>query len=209
MFLDEGPVPATSTSLGLGGILNSVGVQRAKELSCRERKMYNQTVCYKKRAQSLTKKNSFKRQLQLLQNITTPVFNYSKSQVECDEKHPKGRRFSVEDKILALAFYKRSPTVYRFLSSIFAIPSTSTLHNLLGRIPISPGINHTIFEALKEVSKKMKSVNKYCILLFDEISLEPHLHYNQYTDEVEGLENCGTQTSTKLANHAQANLVVF
>ncbi|KAJ8910382.1 hypothetical protein NQ315_012829, partial [Exocentrus adspersus] len=70
-------------------------------------------------------------------------------------------------------------------------------------------INYSIFEALKGVSRTMKECNKYCILLFDEIALDPHLDYNQHADGAEGVQNSGIQASAKIATHAQINYVNY
>lgn len=75
---------------------------------------------------------------------------FFKSQLDCSNKSAKGRRFTVDDKVLSLALYKQSGSEYRFLSNIFTLPSTVTLMKLLNSIPIEPGFNSLIFNGLKE-----------------------------------------------------------
>lgn len=53
---------------------------------------------------------------------------------------PRGRRCTMEEKILALTLMKSSGKGYRLLSKIFALPSRQTITNLLNRIPLIPGI---------------------------------------------------------------------
>ncbi|KAJ8912755.1 hypothetical protein NQ315_016711 [Exocentrus adspersus] len=74
---------------------------------------------------------------------------------------------------------------------------------MLSRIPISPGIHFAVFNNLKAISKKMEPHNRCCVLLFDEMSIEPHLQYNQFLDETDGLQDFGTKRFVKIANHVQ------
>lgn len=73
------------------------------------------------------------------------------------QKHsPRGRRFSLEDKVMCLALLKESPKGYKLLRKIFAIPSRKTLTNLLGKIPFACGINEGILNSLQTNVRKMK-----------------------------------------------------
>lgn len=97
----------------------------------------------------MTKKNlSFKQQIvitdscnNLSEKLNKTTLNFIKTQVHIQNNCPKGRRYTLDDKILALSLYKTSPKGYRFLSSIFALPSKATLNIILNRIPFKPGIN--------------------------------------------------------------------
>ncbi|KAL1488865.1 hypothetical protein ABEB36_014660 [Hypothenemus hampei] len=66
------------------------------------------------------------------------------SQLRCAKKHPKGRRWGLQDKIFALALFKRSPRGYNFLKKLVALPSKTTILSLLGKIPFETGINNHI-----------------------------------------------------------------
>ncbi|KAJ8913991.1 hypothetical protein NQ315_008983, partial [Exocentrus adspersus] len=53
------------------------------------------------------------------------------SQLRCAKKSPRGRRWTTQDKVLALALFKKSPKCYRLLRKIVALPSKNTLLAML------------------------------------------------------------------------------
>lgn len=63
-------------------------------------------------------------------------------------KH-RGRRWTVDEKLFALAIFKRSPRVYRFLQQHLTLSCESTLKNLLQEIPLQPGISEPLINLLK------------------------------------------------------------
>lgn len=73
---------------------------------------------------------------------------YTKMQQTQSSKKPKGRRFTTEQNILALRYYKRSPKLYPLLSKDFVLPSKKSLKMLLSKIRITTGINKVIFKKL-------------------------------------------------------------
>lgn len=77
----------------------------------------------------------------------------------------------------------------------------------LRKIDVWPGVHTSIFTALKKLAVKIPKENRLCVLLFDEMSLCPHVHFNEMTGEVEGLENFGAETfneeQKKIADHVQ------
>ena len=50
------------------------------------------------------------------------------------QKHPNGRRFTVEEKIISLSVYKKSAKCYRYLQTLIPLPARSTLKTLLKKI---------------------------------------------------------------------------
>lgn len=106
-------------------------------------------------------------------------------------KKPKGRRFTNEEKILALSLYKKSPRCYALLSKCFTLPSAKSLKILLGRIRIAPGINAVIFEKLKHTVKDMSEDDRLCTLIFDEMSINPQLHFDAAQGEIKGFTSIG------------------
>jgi hypothetical protein len=119
--------------------------------------------------------------------------NFFLSQKRTQKYKPRGRRFTVGDKILALSIYKQSGRSYRFLSQIFSLtlPSRKILTDLINRIPFHCGINESIFAHLEKCVSKMKLINKICILMFDEIALSPGRQHNSRTDSIEGFVDYG------------------
>lgn len=139
-----------------------------------------------KLAKSFANRKDFEQFSDKLNATTIQFFN---SQLKCQKRKLKGRRYNISDKILALSLYKTSPKGYRFLSTIFSLPSRKTLSTLLNKVPFYPGINTHIIENLKHQVKKLKKINKSCILLFDEMALEPGLTYDRTNDIIFGFEN--------------------
>jgi len=123
--------------------------------------------------------------------LKPPCARFLLSQIRESRKGKKGRRFTVDDKVFALALWKRSGRAYNFLSESFVLPAKTTLNRFLQNVKISPGINDQVFQNLENVAKKMKAVDKHCILMFDEMSLSAHLHYNEHLDVIEGFHNLG------------------
>ncbi|KOB65014.1 hypothetical protein OBRU01_23343 [Operophtera brumata] len=70
------------------------------------------------------------------------------------KKKEIGRRFSVEEKIIALSIMKQSPKCYRFLRKIFILPAAQTLTKLLNKANIKPGINKKLFCAAEKSHRK-------------------------------------------------------
>ncbi|KAG8237434.1 hypothetical protein J437_LFUL016246 [Ladona fulva] len=87
------------------------------------------------------------------------------------KRKPKGRRWSREEKLFYCTLYKRSPQTYRYLKERMSAPAPQTLISLINSVPLKPSINPTVFEHLTFRAKDMKAQNKYCTLLFDEMSI--------------------------------------
>lgn len=151
-------------------------------------------------AEKLSKTDGFQA---LSGNLTKTVSRFIQSQIENAPKKARGRSFSLQDKVLALALFKQSPKAYRLLCNIFALPSPPLLRKLLCLIPISPGISEPIFRNLKLQAAKMRPRDRCCVLMFDEMSIQPHFHYSQHQDVVEGLVDDGCQRHLVVADHVQ------
>lgn len=155
-------------------------------------------------ADKFTKSEVFEKCVSSMDRIRKRFFQ---SQIENLEKKPKGRRYSLEDKVLSLALYKQSGTGYRFLSKLFALPSRKTVMKLLNRIPIRPGLHEEVFSVLNAETKNFQNpLDKNCILMFDEISIQPNLQPNWYEGNVVGFENFGFKQTQEISNHAQVRI---
>lgn len=180
-------------------LLKSVGVTRAAALTPRANRLYklarnlNQIrkrfFEEKKDAQHRLKEASkFLSTKEFLQSTVNEVtFNFIMSQIKLQKKTPKGRRFTMKDKIFALTIYKQGPKNYRLLEKIFALPSKYTLKKLLEKIPLKCGLNPCIMENLKKRVEKLHPLDRYCTLIFDEMSTSPQLQYNPKLDQIEGI----------------------
>jgi hypothetical protein len=115
---------------------------------------------------------------------------------------PRGRRWNFEEKILALSLLKRTPKSY-ILQTLFPLPSVCTLQSLLNTVPFRTGINTHVFDAIRHSLQKMSEEDRYCRLLFDEMSIRENVWFNQKFDCTEGFEDLGSQGRTcNIANHA-------
>ena len=140
---------------------------------------------------------------QVLENLPTPLHAMISAQMRNEGKPIYGRRFTEEEKILALSIYKQSPKAFRYLSKLFLLPSIETLRKLLSHIPLRAGICDNVFRELEERSESFPNEkSRYALLLFDEIKLSPSLVYNPSMDIVEGFVDSGFSRSLDIADHA-------
>ncbi|XP_041968587.1 uncharacterized protein LOC121725635 isoform X2 [Aricia agestis] len=113
--------------------------QRAK----RQKDFYKRA----KRALAFTKE-------QLFEKLTNDMNPYARKimnmQIKLCNKNKKGRRFTNEEKLLALCIMKQSPKGYKFLHNIFILPSRSTLNNMVSKFNIQTGICPQLFKLMKE-----------------------------------------------------------
>ncbi|XP_052119674.1 uncharacterized protein LOC113204411 [Frankliniella occidentalis] len=124
------------------------------------------------------------------------------------KKKSKGHRWTLKDKLLWVAVYKRSPAVYRFLRLHLCLPSVSTLKLLLKEVDLQPGISEPFMKLLRKKVQAMKENDKHVVLLFDEIFLRGRLFLNSSKDIVDGFENFGQRGRTNLvADHALVFMV--
>lgn len=139
--------------------------------------------------------------LKLEENFNNITANLIRSQFRNVKlKRPS---WSYDDKIFALAVYKRGPKCYRFLRHHLRLPSVSSLVRLLKTIPLYTGINLHILHSLKKRLDRCPSELKRCVLLFDEVSLQQGLSYDQANDFIAGYVDLGKIGRFKEeANHA-------
>lgn len=194
-------------------MLSDLGVSRVKKMSQKEKILYKRIRVVTKSMATLRKRsNIFKlrakpsksQQLDnVLETLPSTVANFVRSQIRLSNKNPKGRRFTLQDKVLALVLQKQSGRAYRMFRKIFAMPSRKTTNELLNRIPINAGINKTIFNNLKLNVDKMKAHEKLCTVVFDEMALEPNICINTQKNQLDGFEDFGDQTSSSISDHVQ------
>lgn len=129
-------------------------------------------------------------------------------QIRTQKYNPRGRRFTLDDKILALSLFKQSGKGYRLLAKCFSLPSRATIMKLLQKIPFLPGINERIFHHLSETVKTLKNKEKNCVLLMDEMALSANLNYNRTKDMIEGFQDLGNgRRKPVFSNHATVFMV--
>lgn len=152
--------------------------------------------------------NAFVRKISLSHEMSRASAVFVGSQLRCSKKKPKGRRWTLEEKVMALSLYKKSPKAYRFMRCMFALPCKKTLNCLLSGIPFGTGINGEIFATLASAISELEDCDKMCILLFDEMSIREHLSYNSSLDLIVGVEDFGTHgRTTRYANQVMVFMV--
>lgn len=203
-------------------LLGQVNVTRVSHLSPKAKRFYHQVkkltaemsenrkriVKYQERlehAERFAKNTNFQN---LLKHVNKPTFDFFMCQIKNQKLNAKARRYTLDQKILALSLYKCSGKGYKLLQKIFSLPSVRTLNLLLQRIPMEPGINKHIFMSLQTQVQKMKNpLEKTCIVLFDEMELESSLKYNRKKDTLIGFQDDGVTKQPLFADHANVFMV--
>ncbi|KAF9424311.1 hypothetical protein HW555_000450 [Spodoptera exigua] len=151
-----------------------------------------------KKARKLSTNSAFQN---ALKKFKTFAAIFTAMQFREINKPKMGRRFTKEEKIMALSMYKRGPRAYRWLSKIFILPSSVTLSRLLSKAGLKPGFNEKIFNQLHEKLKGMKEHEKLCTLIFDEMAITLHFNYNRIKDRITGFVNYEGESVRKIADH--------
>jgi len=159
--------------------------KQRKNLTPNCKQLYSQVLKFKRKQDILFKKNlNIKCRLklakqftnsplrnQLMDKVNSTTLNFILTQIKIQKRKIEGRRYTLNDKITALSIYKTSPKCYKFLSSLFALPSKKTLSNLLQKIKFHSGVNNHIINNLKYQAEKLEQLDKNCTLLFDDMAL--------------------------------------
>lgn len=116
-------------------------------------------------------------------------------------KKPRGRRYTRNEKIMALSIYKQSPKAYNLLKKMFILPSKRCLQKILSSFQMKPGINAEILEYLKKQVQHM-TAEKRINLLFDEVSLAPGMVNNDFLNEIIGFPDDGSKKTKDIAGRA-------
>ncbi|XP_050314406.1 uncharacterized protein LOC126748908 [Anthonomus grandis grandis] len=201
-------------------ILQEVNVTRQVMLTPKARHLYKRVIkTSNKMIQLRSRMKSFQERLNeakrvasqfdgLLEKVNKPTYNFIMSQIRTQKQKPKARRFTLDEKILCLSILKASGKGYRLLAKVFTLPSKTTLTNLLSKIRLSAGINSHLIKSLKEKVKKLKEVDRTAIIIFDEMSINMGLTYNQKDDCIYGFHDLGDNNrKALLSNYANVVMV--
>lgn len=139
--------------------------------------------------------------------LKEPALDFFKNQLKLSGVPKKGRRYPLTQRSLALALYFKSPRCYRFLSEIFALPTSRMIRCWLHNIRFNVGWNDSVFQLLKRRATSMKPQDKVCGIVFDAISLKSGLHYNSVTDKIDGFEDLAQYHSNNCSKPAQFAMV--
>lgn len=100
-----------------------------------------------KQAIKFAKENRFE---EMSMKINPYAKKFIEMQINLCTKKKKGRRFTLEEKLIALAIMKQGPKCYRFLHKIFILPSTSTLNKMVSNLNVEAGINKQFLALIKK-----------------------------------------------------------
>ncbi|CAG9136660.1 unnamed protein product [Plutella xylostella] len=193
-------------------------IKSVQQLTPRCKKMYQKcstilksrrriVQSYQERIEKAEKLNQNKSFSELVEKLTPQAKTFLKMQVKLANKHIKRRRFTTEQKLLALSLQKQSPKGYKLLHKIFILPSRRTLRKFTHHISLAPGINENIFTQLKESVRNWDDKKKCCSIVFDEVALTPHLTFLESEDRIDGFVNFGAEVERKLCDHALVFMV--
>ncbi|XP_046391124.1 uncharacterized protein LOC124159389 [Ischnura elegans] len=198
-------------------ILHDIGMKKVSGLTPRKKLMFSRMKNLRRQLKKLTKvtdgSTSACNSNHLLQdsrflngldhNFPPSVVKLVKMLLREGNRKPKGRRWSHEEKVLALSIFKKSPKCYSLLRALIPLPCRKTLSHHLSKFTFLPGINPGIFKFLSSVVEGMEERDRYCCILFDEMALRPGLQYDSQRDQIVGFEDHGTMgTSNALAKVA-------
>lgn len=119
------------------------------------RKVKRECMQRGKNIKDLCKLDTTNAMKQLFKDLPSRTADFLVAQVHCAARKTKGRRWDYDEKVFALALYKRSPRCYRLLSKFVALPSRRTLSSLLEKVPFNSGINANIFKHLNDLSNSL------------------------------------------------------
>lgn len=190
-----------------------VDVTRKHHLTPKANKFYQKVLDLKRQVRIINTRNiSLKSRLHLTEryfndgfwqvhDLNDIVKNFFRSQIRNVGKQKYHRSYTIKDKIFALALLKQNPKTFRYLSKLFYLPSTETLQKVIRHIPIKTGICKAILDNMRfRISKLNNPTDKYCILLFDEMSLQPGLYFSKYEDIVDGFVDNGFDRKNEVAD---------
>ncbi|CAH0550751.1 unnamed protein product [Brassicogethes aeneus] len=126
----------------------------------------------------------------LFQGMSSVTSNFLISQIRNFKvKGSKGRRWTLDDKILALCIFKRSPRCYNLLRKFVALPNKTTILSLLKRVPFQVGINEHIFKNIND--SLAQGIDRSCALLYDEMDIQENVQHDEGEDMIFGFEDFG------------------
>lgn len=131
------------------------------------------------------------------------------TQLHFASKRARGRRYSNEMKCLALQLFHRGPKAYNFLSSIFTLPSRSSLCMWINALTVQPGFSDDVLRAVQLRVQELCPRDRVCSLLVDEMSFKSNMTYDRQFDVVVGHEDLGLghQRSKLVASNALTFMV--
>jgi len=124
-----------------------------------------------------------------------PIADFMKVQADNLNKKKNDNRYTKTFKMFCLDLYFKGPKAYRLLSNTFILPSKRTLERTIETLILSPGLHDIIFERLRIKTENLHSLDKYCCISIDTMSLKASLFYMINRDIVIGFHDTGNTKS--------------
>lgn len=140
--------------------------------------------------------------------VDGPCLKFIEQQVQMYFKHRKGRRWTSEQKRVALALHFKSPASYNFLRTIFALPSLTSLRRWISGVETNPGYNENVLNIMQARLTSMDAMKKVVVVSFDEMSLSVGLKYEKYDDMIVGFQDLGPGIGRATTRASQALVVM-
>ena len=118
----------------------------------------------------------------------TPFMNlFWQEQKKLFQRNPKGMRLHPMIIKFCLSLASKSKSAYEELrnSNILKLPSTRTLTDYKNLIKPKGGFRSEILDNLKSITSEYFDVEKYVVLLFDEMKIRSNLVFNKHTEELD------------------------
>lgn len=116
-----------------------------------------------------------------------------KRQIELNQKHPRGRRYTVDEKVLVLTVAKGGSRAVAALEKQMIVPSHQTSARLLRNVTLTTGFNDRLLGAVKKFVDVQPTPQDRCfILTWDEMSLNKSVCWNSRHKLFQGLEDFGS-----------------
>ena len=114
-------------------------------------------------------------------------------QKKLSSKNPSGVRYHLMVIRFCLSIMAKSPSAYEELRNnhILTLPSTRTLRDYKNFIKPEPGFRKTIIEDLKNITKDYFYIQRYIVLLLDEMKIKSNLVFDKHTGELIGFLDLG------------------
>lgn len=109
------------------------------------------------------------------------------------QKNSKGIRWHPMMIRFALHVHLRSPSAYNALreSNVIKLPCERTLRDYTNIVHPSTGFQKAVFDDLRHQAAKLSGIQKYVVLMHDEVSIKDDLVYDRNTGELVGFVNLG------------------
>lgn len=93
------------------------------------------------------------------------------------------------------------------MRKFFILPDKKTIGRHSAQMMFDTGINQNLFGLIKAKAQSLPEVEKYCIVVWDEMAIKGHLQYNNGKDQIDGLVDMGNVRRPVFATHSLTFMV--